>query len=434
VPIAFIHGVSTRQGAAYQREVALRRTMFTRAVIDVVKDRVPSLTLAPDVYWGDKGVHFDWDLASVPTTSTLEQLGADNGAASGAIDFPELIALSQLTHGPVLAPTGLEPLGPSEHSLAHAAQSDAKGVIEGVAVAERRRISRELDGPASGESAEKDGQRLAELLLATDDASRDSNLAAQVAGGRSDADIIERVTASIGEHYGRRHMPAGAVEGLGPDEWIRDRLRDLGNAVDAAIKIASNPAAGLARAATLAALQAQRIAQTRRWAFFFGDVFEYLRRGQDPDGIAVRVEATLSQAAAQASPADPLVVVAHSFGSEVVYDLLTSGRPPGIEVELWAMAGSQASLFAEMRMYRSSPPQPAASRPPALGRPAQVKRWLNVVDPADVLSYVAAPVFGKDAVEDVTFREWGNIATAHSGYFTEPAFYELLASRVRGEG
>ncbi len=94
----------------------------------------------------------------------------------------------------------------------------------------------------------------------------------------------------------------------------------------------------------------------------------------------------------------------------MAYDLLTlppAAASPGLDelrVDLWAMAGSQASVFAEMRAYRSSPEDVPSATRPSLGRPERVARRLNFFDAADVFSYLAEPVFGQDAVADVEVR------------------------------
>lgn len=434
IPLLFVHGVNTRAGPDYERDSALRRAMFQRAVVDAVRPRIPNLTLAPDVYWGGKGVSFDWRMASVPAGSALEGLGPEEAQGATLLNFPELVDLTAPAPAATADVGTVERLGGApEALLAGPAHESPQDVIDAVLAGQRRLVVRELEAPAASATAASDGDRLARLLLAADAVQADRTVAQQVAGAASDEQVLDAVTSAIRAHFDAHEAAPPTAEELGPGDWIGARLRDLGNGVKAALKIARDPKRGATRVATLVALQAQRTKQTKRWAYFLGDVFEYLRRGQDADGIASIVETALKDAAAHASESDPLILVTHSFGSAVAYDLLSSDRPAGLDVRLWAMAGSQASLFAEMRMYQRSPRDPAPAPPPPLGKPAGVRQWVNIYDPADVLSYLAAPIFGPDAVEDVAFREWGNIVTAHSDYFVEPAFYRLVAGRIGGD-
>ena len=118
------------------------------------------------------------------------------------------------------------------------------------------------------------------------------------------------------------------------------------------------------------------------------------------------------------------------------YDLFTS---PFIEaapefkdfkVDLWVTVGSQVGLFAEMRAYVGSPDDVPTDQSPTLGKPERVERWLNFYDAADVFSYLAEPVFGKEAVTDIEVSEGANLKNAHGAYFAESSFYRNIAGAV----
>jgi hypothetical protein len=123
-------------------------------------------------------------------------------------------------------------------------------------------------------------------------------------------------------------------------------------------------------------------------------------------------------------------VVTHSFGSIIFYDALTSGGLDGVEVKLWVSAGAQTSLFAEMALYRASNPNLPTAQQLVLGKPAQVEKWVNFYDAADILSYVHEPVFGTPAVTDVEVREGANLATAHGHYFLTDSFYQRVSAEM----
>jgi hypothetical protein len=58
-------------------------------------------------------------------------------------------------------------------------------------------------------------------------------------------------------------------------------------------------------------------------------------------------------------------------------------------------------------------------------RPENVESWLNLWDPDDILSFLAAPVFG--GVRDVEIDTGAPFPFSHSEYWTCPKVYETLA-------
>jgi len=165
---------------------------------------------------------------------------------------------------------------------------------------------------------------------------------------------------------------------------------------------------------------------SRKGLRFLGDVFEYLHRGRAANNsILVRVVDAVKSAAVAG---EPLVVVTHSFGSEILYDALTSGRLGDLKIDLWVTAGAQTSLFGEMALFEKS--DKSVKAPTVLGRPGQVGKWINFWDAADVLSYLHVPIFGKDAVTDFSVRDGANLGNAHGHYFLTVAFYETIAQEL----
>ncbi|WP_158698004.1 hypothetical protein [Streptomyces prunicolor] len=162
---------------------------------------------------------------------------------------------------------------------------------------------------------------------------------------------------------------------------------------------------------------------------FLGDVFKYLaQRGtpEDPGEIVQIVLDDLLKAAEQRPAEEPLVVVAHSMGGDIVYDIASHFRPK-LEIDVLVTVGSQVGLFAEFSAYHGVPadlPRPPDRRKvPALGN---IRTWINVVDQSDILGYCAKPVF--EGVEDYPYasgRLW-----AHSAYFKQPNFHRRIAKLV----
>ena len=142
----------------------------------------------------------------------------------------------------------------------------------------------------------------------------------------------------------------------------------------------------------------------------------------------------LIQASKLRSSTDPLIVIGHSLGGVVLYDLLSDpatlaniAQRLGSEliVDTWVTVGAQPALFADMGLY-ANVSKAANGRFP---RPVPVRRWLNVYDYTDVLSFSCKPLFN-----DVTDYEFDNVTglfSAHSTYFQRPSFYSRLRNRLK---
>ncbi|WP_261663946.1 hypothetical protein [Deinococcus sp. Marseille-Q6407] len=107
---------------------------------------------------------------------------------------------------------------------------------------------------------------------------------------------------------------------------------------------------------------------------FLGDALTYLNgRGtpQYPGPVPQRIVETLQRAHARAKAEnEPLVVISHSLGCQLVYDALSSvlpGRPElaDLRVDLWCAVGSQLGLFKELGLMMEDtlpPGHPAPQR------------------------------------------------------------------------
>jgi hypothetical protein len=214
--------------------------------------------------------------------------------------------------------------------------------------------------------------------------------------------------------------------------WAKDHLT---GAVNAAKKAAEFAVAETERGATLLAMKELRQGISRRALRFLGDVFVYLHHGRTASpAIYDRVRDGLLALKGRKNAegvAEPFIVVTHSFGCEILYDLLTSRALKNVSIDLWVTVGAQTSLFAEMQLFSGMTlPLPADTSNYTLGRPADVRKWINFYDAADVLSYLHEPVFGQDAVKDIPVRAQANLTNAHGHYFADPGFYERIAAEI----
>ncbi|MDN5794412.1 MAG: hypothetical protein L0H79_01505 [Intrasporangium sp.] len=173
---------------------------------------------------------------------------------------------------------------------------------------------------------------------------------------------------------------------------------------------------------------------------FIGDVLTYVAgRGTAaaPGSIPQRVLAGLEAAAATAaSREEPLVVVTHSMGGQILYDALThfiprTPRLRHIRVDFWCALGSQVGFFEELGLFLESGPshgEEAGLLTPCPS-PEQLGGWWNVWDYADLLSFRAGGIF--DGVDDTPFFAAGTLATDHNHYLDHPEVYRTLAEKVR---
>jgi hypothetical protein len=173
---------------------------------------------------------------------------------------------------------------------------------------------------------------------------------------------------------------------------------------------------------------------------FIGDVMTYIAtRGtaDAPGPIIGRVLAGLDTAAFAADARDePLVVVTHSMGGQIVYDLVTHFLPRmpehrHIRIDYWCAAASQVGLFEELGLFLESDPDRGgpAGRPTPYPPREHLGGWWNVWDHADLLSFRAEGII--EGVDDSSFFAAGTLATDHNKYLVNAGFHRALAERVR---
>jgi hypothetical protein len=376
--------------------------------------------VAEDVYWGDLGVEFlPWNLSSIPTAKFGAYLGSD-----GESEDKENLEVASLALSPDTSQNGASRvwavLSPEADRFDKLPALDAKDLT-----------------PAAIKAAQHEGRELARLLIAAEALSKEVEPSKQ-----NDPDEWTAIAEQIGERYSALVEEDPGEAYLGKDEavdWMKERLGDLGRlARNTAANVTSTvKEAGTAvldtttRAASLLLYQKYRTPKSEKLLRFMGDVFVYLHRGR----VRGDIRDTVIKAVTSASPvkrkegnAEPFVLVTHSFGSMILYDALTSGALKDVAIDLWVSVGAQTSLFAEMKVYEGT--VKPVGQPPVLGKPPRVTRWVNFYDPADILSYLHEPVFGKDAVTDIIVRAGANAKNAHGHYFIVPDLYRQIAKEL----
>jgi len=277
-------------------------------------------------------------------------------------------------------------------------------------------------------------ERLGDLLVATMATDMDpedyATFAAAVTGylSRADlgwaADLASDQELAVPLADGVAGYAAGAQFGLGDLwDWVRQ-------AVDRLIRGAANHASD----AAMLRFKPQ-IAQAG--VRLIGDLCAYLdmRSPLRPNPIASAVLDALAQAWESKQPGEPLVVVAHSFGGDIVYDVLTAFAdrlPSNFRIDACVTVGSQVGLFQELDNHQKKISDFGITPPQRLPMPAGVARWINVFDYADPFAFRASDVF--EGVVDVQFDTGAPLWAAHNAYFDRPSFYTRLAARLKSMG
>ncbi len=164
---------------------------------------------------------------------------------------------------------------------------------------------------------------------------------------------------------------------------------------------------------------------------FLGDAFVYLseQRGGTPapGPIRARVIEALHEGSSKRTSSDPLIVVGHSLGGAIAYDVLSSFCPD-IQVDVLCTVGSQVGLLEEIKVFGVSDRAVTAAVARKATRPPRIDHWINVFDYNDVLSYKLEPVFA--GVTDYDYPT-GELLHAHGAYFGQPSFFQRLGTRVQ---
>jgi len=392
MPFVFVHGVNTRKDVDYDR-AEKRRNAFLREVVAPAAGISPKSTIRSP-YWGNDGVKFWRNLEVVPGKG-VEAFGSnDKLPPSIGIAVADKVVL--------------------ENDSIEAVARKAPDVV----------IDLLWDYAAAGASRDEQFDELAASY-------RKAIEKLEADGGRAwlgttkSADLADDVFSEV--------RPAQVDEQFGGG-GLFSMLTEASKRI--ALKPADIVAAG--------AIALARKPLTHTIGTFVGDAFQYLAErgdGTAPGPIAKTVLDALLEARKEATAlGEPLIVICHSFGGEIVYDILTHyAQDMGLELDVWVTVGSQVGLFEEMSLLWASEGRTkprGAFGGEAIASPASAKRWINIADGNDIFGFLVLPVFtGATAgsVSDFLYDTGYPIAGAHSGYFEWPSFYKRLAHRLKSK-
>ncbi|HEY0395460.1 MAG TPA: hypothetical protein VGD01_13260 [Candidatus Elarobacter sp.] len=443
MPIVFIHGVAVRDESAVAGIVRLLHE-YVAPVFSNDPVNVPVFS----AFWGDLAATFAWDHASLPDgTPAVAGMGVSDVVAQSATALATQdavpLAAPRRSAGAApagAAPAGVAPMGVAEmggggNGAAPTLDVDAAADLFAGALANVNAGTSEAHAVVQQAIA---SPQFASAAVALDRAVREHAVRGGVTlDDVTIASILKR--ARNAATVEKTPMLEGvAAQGVLDD--IGQLINDTGRRVSDAVQSAQD---ALGEAAARALIGIRRPLNTFV-TLFAGDVFAYLhkRDEQAQPTIVGRVMAALRKAvdAKQARDGEPIIVLTHSMGGQLMYDAVTHyldrAESPLKElvIDFWAAAASQVGLFEEMKLFKASSDAYSAAKhnktplPPA----SRLKHWWNVYDPNDFISYTAAPIF--DGVQEARFMSDASPLQAHGAYLVLPRFYQMFADELKRSG
>jgi hypothetical protein len=370
-------------------------------------------------------VQFQWNHASLPSIGALDALGPDDTRNA---DVATALILAELEKVASESAPQTESLGSGQEELKRAALMDLPlfldTLLAPLLLAEWSMKIRKSDSPKTI------GMREALLVQAADEVATDPLTAKSLHQASNDEAVLAYLQSNLVARYSRllESLPVAGpseqplpdnldIEALGSNGWqaVLDRIGELFRRIRRAPR----------RVTTTALLAFFRRGVNANLTRFCGDVFVYLQKRGDVNapGDIPKVVLDALRNTRRETPSEPLVVITHSMGGNIVYDILTHFAPD-VQVDDWVSVGGQVGLFEEMNLFHSS--NPGVRTPNKVtGLPTGVRHWLNVYDPVDPFAFLTAPVF-KSVDRDDSFKTGAGDWQAHGAYFTSFRFYRLI--------
>ena len=411
MPIVYVHGVATRERVPDRTVIGLMKGYLSDVItpgrdVDVVY-----------AYWGDVGARFAWNGAARPRSPLLGMGGEGSAGVAQRVVLAAELA-EPLSGGPMVStavrdgpgdPGRLVPAGagsaqrwPAEVRLKDLAP-DALGDFLATVIA--------MSDAAHGRST---------LIMAADEVAHDPGTTTALARAQDVDEEWAYISGALDER-----LDGGALAGMGAST-----LNRLGNRVREYVSRGSG-VPGYVASRVIAEFRApvNGLATT-----FIGDVFEYLSHRGSVDRVGPIPERFLT-ALRRASdvPDEPVVVISHSMGGQIVYDAVTTFLPGiadnrRLRVDYWCATASQVGLFEELKLFLASTPDHHTGIPVPFPDRLHLGGWWNVWDHNDFLSYTVRGIVAD--VDDEPFDSGMSLASAHSGYLVRPSFYRKLAAKL----
>jgi hypothetical protein len=243
--------------------------------------------------------------------------------------------------------------------------------------------------------------------------------AVRIVGDPNDPDLLAAVARAVSA---TALVRSRAGIGEGPDALFLGVARaELVTSVTAAISTETRGLGGwlLGKVKDFALAKATQIGRERRTGLMqaaspgIGDILLYQRRGAE-------IRAYVRAAILGEPKETPLVVLGHSLGGIILFDLLNAGNLDH-KIACFITIGSQSAFFYKCEALESR----------RLGDgQAPFTPWFNVYDRNDLLSFRAGPAFGGPrGVEDLQVASGAPFPDSHGAYFRMMEVHREIAKR-----
>lgn len=428
MPILYVHGVNVRSREGFARFQKYARRYLAPAISDD-----PDRVTISDVFWGDLAFSPAWDGASRPR-SRLFGMGADDlSDAAGAGLETEWRALDRLAQDAMHGEDGM-----ADDPLAAAGASD------------------DAQTPDTQALLELSDAELSDLLAVivtelVSDPDADLNLNAEISAREEEAALVLAADALVSDGTAR-----DLLEGPDPEAAIDALVSEIRSRAESDAELAGQGLGDVA--ARLGDRLREATTRVRRWkgfaasavlveargllhdtvARFLGDVFVYVKNRGDAQVPGAIPKAFLDklvdmQAIKQTRGGEPLIVVTHSMGGQLVYDAVTHYLPNDpelrhIKVDFWCAAASQVGYFEEAKLFHASDDAYKTGNPVPF--PSEnLGAWWNVWDHNDVISFTVKDIIA--GVDDESYSSGLSVVAAHGGYLAMPSFYRKMANKIQ---
>lgn len=430
MPIIYIHGVANRDPSAFEpTEKYLRRYIASEIAADPEKVEIIH------AFWGDVGARFRWGGASRPVTPIVGMGAGDSvTGAEQAIATAEMPTV--LAHLPDrMSRSSAVSSGSLEDDLIAGGPSSSESKISKSSSSSALRLSslspKQLsDLLATNLQANADTQADVTVIFAADAVAYDSQTISKLS---ECADLDEEwalLETLIAERVRDDDASDSGLVAMGIPPW----LQTLGDYVKESLRRGDDlPGYALTRV----------VAEFRKplnefVTVFLGDVFTYLKNRGDataPGEIPQRFLDALDKAKASQKErvGEPLIVLSHSMGGQIVYDIVTHFLPnmpayANTKIDVWCATASQVGLFEELKLFIESKETYQSGNPVPF--PTQhLGYWWNVWDHNDFISYTAEGIVSD--LDDSNYNSGMPLHTAHGGYLQRPSFFRDFARTVK---
>ena len=422
MPILYIHGVSVRDEAGWEAvETLLRQYVAPEIATD------PENVSIKYCFWGDQAARLSWSGSSVPATPLTQALmrsservkaGRERLAETGA--KLKTRAVNRLKNPRFL-----------RREDADKVALEFKPKLKRLRLLSGEKLSNFLTAAIHG-SDKLSAKERAMLSSIADEVAHSPEVKKELEECESVDEEVRLLESRVKQKFEAvRHGVKDHFANKG--SWARNVGTHL---KEGATRGIYSPSFAATRA--VMAVKAPLAQFVTR---FLGDVFTYLhKRGNaaNPGAIPKCVIESLIQGRKiqMERNGEPIVVLSHSMGGQIMYDVITHFLPEmpeleDIRVDFWCASASQVGFFEELKLFVSSSVEFGADTSKLVPHPDRkhLGYWWNVWDHNDFVSYSVKGVI--DEVDDEAYNTGMDIVQAHVGYLVLPSFYRKFAAKLK---